>query len=115
LVLSNSEIDEVSVYPKYNMPFDLIAQRAKTEDWLGGLDSNQDSQSQSLESYRLDDLPAGRKKKESRHVRLSRQPRFNVSNLIGNARCVNAVRELAHVRSWIVAGFFCVVIVVLLA
>jgi hypothetical protein len=30
--------------------------------WLGGLDSNQDSQSQSLESYQLDDLPAGRKK-----------------------------------------------------
>jgi site-specific DNA recombinase len=58
LVLSNSEVDEVSVYPKYNMPFDLIAQRAKTEDWLGGLDSNQDSQSQSLESYQLDDLPA---------------------------------------------------------
>ncbi len=28
------------------------------KDWLGGLDSNQDSQIQSLESYRLDDLPA---------------------------------------------------------
>src|SRR6266702_3566619 len=28
--------------------------------WLGDLDSNQDSQIQSLESYRLDDLPAGR-------------------------------------------------------
>jgi hypothetical protein len=28
-------------------------------NWLGGLDSNQDSQSQSLESYQLDDLPAG--------------------------------------------------------
>jgi hypothetical protein len=28
------------------------------EDWLGGLDSNQDSQIQSLESYQLDDLPA---------------------------------------------------------
>jgi hypothetical protein len=27
------------------------------EFWLGGLDSNQDSQSQSLESYQLDDLP----------------------------------------------------------
>src|SRR5579885_3277215 len=27
--------------------------------WLGGLDSNQDSQIQSLESYQLDDLPAG--------------------------------------------------------
>jgi hypothetical protein len=27
------------------------------QDWLGGLDSNQDSQIQSLESYQLDDLP----------------------------------------------------------
>ena len=27
--------------------------------WLGGLDSNQDSQIQSLESYQLDDLPTG--------------------------------------------------------
>ena len=26
--------------------------------WLGGLDSNQDTQSQSLVSYQLDDLPA---------------------------------------------------------
>jgi hypothetical protein len=29
----------------------------KEKDWLGGLDSNQDSQIQSLESYQLDDLP----------------------------------------------------------
>lgn len=29
LVLSNSEIDEVSVYPQYKMPFNLIAQRVK--------------------------------------------------------------------------------------
>ena len=29
----------------------------KGKDWLGGLDSNQDSQIQSLESYQLDDLP----------------------------------------------------------
>src|SRR6266436_5923094 len=36
--------------------------------WLGGLDSNQDSQIQSLESYQLDDLPAGRNKKESQHL-----------------------------------------------
>ena len=28
------------------------------EFWLGGLDSNQDTQSQSLVSYQLDDLPA---------------------------------------------------------
>src|ERR1700756_2869063 len=31
------------------------------KDWLGGLDSNQDSQIQSLESYQLDDLPAAEK------------------------------------------------------
>jgi hypothetical protein len=30
--------------------------------WLGDLDSNQDSQIQSLESYQLDDLPAVEKK-----------------------------------------------------
>ena len=36
----------------------------RRKDWLGDLDSNQDSQIQSLESYQLDDLPAdGRKKK----------------------------------------------------
>ena len=29
----------------------------KLKVWLGGLDSNQDSQIQSLESYQLDDLP----------------------------------------------------------
>jgi hypothetical protein len=34
--------------------------------WLGGLDSNQDSQIQSLESYRLDDLPAGGGTKRNR-------------------------------------------------
>jgi hypothetical protein len=62
--------------------------------WLGGLDSNQDSQSQSLESYQLDDLPAGRNKKEPQHVRLLRQPRFNLSNLIGNAQGVNQTRTL---------------------
>jgi hypothetical protein len=28
------------------------------KNWLGGLDSNQDSQIQNLESYQLDDLPA---------------------------------------------------------
>jgi hypothetical protein len=29
----------------------------RRKNWLGGLDSNQDSQIQSLESYQLDDLP----------------------------------------------------------
>ena len=40
----------------------------KEKDWLGGLDSNQDSQIQSLESYQLDDLPPGGNKNESQHV-----------------------------------------------
>jgi hypothetical protein len=59
------------------------------KDWLGGLDSNQDSQSQSLESYQLDDLPAGRNKKKSGQIRVSREPRLDSSNLIGNGRGVN--------------------------
>jgi hypothetical protein len=46
------------------MLWPLLAQK----NWLGGLDSNQDSQIQSLESYQLDDLPAGRNKKESQHL-----------------------------------------------
>lgn len=43
------------------MPLDLIAQRAKTEDWLGGLDSNQDNQIQNLMYCQLYDLPTVKK------------------------------------------------------
>ena len=39
----------VQIYVRPELP--------KRKSWLGGLDSNQDSQSQSLESYQLDDLP----------------------------------------------------------
>jgi serine/threonine protein kinase len=47
------------------------------KDWLGGLDSNQDRQSQSLQSYQLDDLPAEGGTKTNRSTfRLSRQPRL---------------------------------------
>src|SRR5580704_6065773 len=67
-------------------------------DWLGGLDSNQDSQSQSLESYQLDDLPAGRNKNESQQRQLSRQPRFNLSNLIGNVKSVNQCGQVSRLR-----------------
>ena len=43
------------------------SQETGKKNWLGGLDSNQDSQSQSLESYQLDDLPAeGETKKVQR-------------------------------------------------
>ena len=42
------------------------------EDWLGGLDSNQDSQIQNLKSCQLDDLPTAleerNNKNESQHV-----------------------------------------------
>jgi hypothetical protein len=69
--------------------------------WLGGLDSNQDSQIQSLESYQLDDLPAGRNKKESRHVRLSRQPRFTLPNLIGFHQCVNQPPVKLHSNAFL--------------
>jgi hypothetical protein len=46
----------------------------------------------------LDDLPAGRNKKEPQHVRLSRQPRFILSNLIGNMKGVNRGLALGLLR-----------------
>ena len=33
--LLNREVDELNVYPEYKMAFDLIAERAKNEDWSG--------------------------------------------------------------------------------
>jgi site-specific DNA recombinase len=39
-VLWNCEIDGVSLYPSYRKPFDLIAKRAKTEQWSGREDLN---------------------------------------------------------------------------
>ena len=59
---------------------DSLAILSDEDFWLGDLDSNQDSQIQSLESYQLDDLPTvgliptppgptpGRNKKESQQV-----------------------------------------------
>src|SRR5713226_9387775 len=38
-------------------------------NWLGGLDSNQDIQIQSLKSYRLDDLPDEGSRNESQQLR----------------------------------------------
>jgi hypothetical protein len=61
--------------------------------WLGDLDSNQDSQIQSLESYQLDDLPAEGDKKESQQVPGSGELRFCLSNLNGNGRCVNRRKD----------------------
>jgi len=44
----------------------------------------------------LDDLPAGRNKKESWHIRLCRQPRFILPNLIGIAEGVNQSAAAIH-------------------
>ena len=40
MVLSNCTMDAVSPYPVYRKPFDLIAQRAKNEEWCARSDSN---------------------------------------------------------------------------
>lgn len=39
-VVLNCSIDAVSLYPTYRKPFDLIFNRAKSEEWLGRRDSN---------------------------------------------------------------------------
>ncbi len=51
----------IGEFPRMESKFfwvSLIALWGAWMFWLGGLDSNQDSQIQSLESYQLDDLPA---------------------------------------------------------
>jgi site-specific DNA recombinase len=40
IVVSNCRVDAVSLYPVYKKPFDLIARRAKTEEWRPQGDSN---------------------------------------------------------------------------
>ena len=40
MVVSNYSVDAVSVCPTYRRPFDIIAKRAKMEEWSGRLDSN---------------------------------------------------------------------------
>ena len=40
MVLSNCGIDAVSLFPTYRKPFDLIFQKAKTEEWCARSDSN---------------------------------------------------------------------------
>ena len=40
LVLLNCGIDELSVYPTYRKPFDLIFQRVKNQEWSGRADLN---------------------------------------------------------------------------
>jgi site-specific DNA recombinase len=62
MVLSNCAIDAASLYPTYRKPFDLIFQRAKTEEWCARRDSNpRPTDSKSVESCSLeitsDNLP----------------------------------------------------------
>jgi site-specific DNA recombinase len=57
-LVSNSTFDRGSLSVAYVKPFDLLVEGNGTEDWLGGLDSNQDSQIQNLKSCQLDDLPS---------------------------------------------------------
>ena len=40
MVLSNCTTDGVNLYPAYRKPFDLIFERAKTEEWRARRDSN---------------------------------------------------------------------------
>ena len=40
MVLSNCGIDAVSLYPTYRKPFNLIFEKAKTEEWCARRDSN---------------------------------------------------------------------------
>ena len=40
MLFSNCSIDAVSVTPTYRKPFDMIAKRARLEEWSGRLDSN---------------------------------------------------------------------------
>src|ERR1700693_3086850 len=65
------------------------AKPLKLRDWLGGLDSNQDSQLQRLMYYRLYDLPAGRERSccflIRTNERLSIPSVFSASNFRINA------------------------------
>jgi hypothetical protein len=40
LLFSNCSVDAVSVTPTYRKPFDIIAKRARSEEWSGRSDSN---------------------------------------------------------------------------
>ncbi len=52
LVLSNPRIEDGSVRYEMKVPFSLMLNGTDSKNWLGNQDSNLDSQSQSLESYR---------------------------------------------------------------
>jgi hypothetical protein len=68
------------------------------KDWLGDLDSNQDSQIQSLESYQLDDLPAEGETQQLRgfvrlHFNLSRVKRDGALRQLASHRWRRPIRE----------------------
>ena len=65
--------------------------------WLGGLDSNQDSQIQSLESYQLDDLPTV----ESALLTSCHGLEFWVKRVRQNSFCSKIHREIGHSRKLI--------------
>ena len=50
-LLSNCAFERGSLTPTYTKPFDLLAEGNKTENWLGGRDSNPDYTVQSRVSY----------------------------------------------------------------
>ena len=71
----------------------LNTRKERLEDWLGGLDSNQDSQIQNLKSCQLDDLPTGLRNETTKTNRSTfpdpGQPRFTLFRVNGFAQAVN--------------------------
>jgi site-specific DNA recombinase len=51
-LLSNCQIEGLTLYPTYKSPFNLIVEVASTDLWLGDRDSNPDTTVQSRMSYR---------------------------------------------------------------
>lgn len=51
LLLQNCQDNDATLCVAYRSPFDLFAEVTSRTEWLPRLDSNQDTQIQSLESY----------------------------------------------------------------
>ena len=69
--------------------------RSKGKFWLGGLDSNQNSQIQNLESYQLDDLPADGR---SMYPRKDPGARSNLSRVKRLTHNVNSTKKMDEIR-----------------
>ena len=65
------------------------------KNWLGDLDSNQDSQIQNLESYQLDDLPAEGAEKGKPDGAL-RRLHFNLTRIKRAAESVNTAEDFVQ-------------------